>query len=332
MDCRDLRTRLSDFQDGALPATVAEEVSVHLQACGACAEVARTLNTLRDHLRELPPLPAPPELLARVRESVARERAFPAPAAAPLPGRAFPSRLKVPLQAAAVVLLFASVYWYQTGSAPPYVPGKPAPAPGIASSASPRASGRIARPASRTAAPPAAERPAPLEQGRREGVSTLPPDTPEPKVRIWSRADLPAAPALRTGTDAERIVPGFPGGGQAAGREPVAIVVRDSPRQMPFRYVREVLLDVTPEGRIGAEERVAAAARNLGGTVEGEERAAPEGTVAVHVLLPEHAESAFLEGLARIGKIPPEGRPAESVPPAGHDSGTIAYTVNLRVR
>jgi hypothetical protein len=103
-------------------------------------------------------------------------------------------------------------------------------------------------------------------------------------------------------------------------------------RQASFRYAREVLLDVAPEDRSGAEERVAAAARNLGGTVEGAERAFPDGVVAVRVLLPERAASAFFEGLARIGKIPPEGWPAGSGLSAGGDNGTVAYTVTLRVR
>jgi hypothetical protein len=324
---------MSDFQDGALPAAVAEELSGHLHACGACAEVARTLEALRDRLRHLPPLPAPPGLLARVQEAVARESAFSASAAAPPPARPFPSRIKVPLQAAAVVLLFASVYWYQTGSAPPPVPGGTVAAPRIAPSASPPETGRTARQAPGTVEPPPAGELASLEKGMRmEGVSTLPPGTPEPKVRIWSRADLPAAPALRAGTDAGRIVPGFPARGQDIEPGQVATAEPASRRETSPGSAREVLLEVAPEDRILAEERIAAAVRNLGGTVEGTERAFPDVGVSVRVLLPEQAASAFLERLARFGKIPPDGMPAESGLPAGQRSETVAYTVHVRVR
>jgi len=332
MDCRDARRRLSDFLEGDLPAAVAEELSGHFQTCGECAEVARTLDALRNHLRNLQPLPAPPELLARVRETVARESASPASSSAAPPVRPFPSRMKIPLQAAAAVLLFASVYWYQTGHAPPPVPGGTVAAPRIAPIASPPASGRTARQGPRTVVPPPAGGLASLGKDmRREGVSTLPPGTPEPKVRIWSRADLPAVPALLAGTDGERIVPGFPARGQAFEPGPLANAAPAARRQTSSRSVREVLLEVAPEDRFLAEERIAAAARNLGGTVEGTERAFPD-VVAVHVLLPERATAAFLEGLARIGKIPSDGMPAKSDLPAGQDTGTVACTVNVRVR
>jgi hypothetical protein len=98
-------------------------------------------------------------------------------------------------------------------------------------------------------------------------------------------------------------------------------------------YGREVVLDVTPEGREGAGERIAAAARRLGGSVERIERD-PSGAdvVAVRVLIPEPAAPSFLSELERIGKVPPEGRPAEVDLPAGPTRDTVAYTVRIRVR
>jgi hypothetical protein len=317
MECRELQERLSDLQDGTLPGAVVEAMSSHLRACRQCAEVSRTLEAVRDQLRDLPPLPAPPELLQRVCEMVARECA---PAAPPAPSTGFLSRLKIPLQAAAVILLFASVYWYQAERTPPVVPKAAVSAAGVASSAPPAVHRRAARALPRTAPPGGTEGFAALEQGmRREGVSTLPPDTPDPKVRVWSRADLPAVPALRAGTDAERIVPGFP-------------TADEMRRQVAYTEAHKVFLEVAPEDRDAAEKRVAESARNLGGSVEGADRAGQEGVVALHVLLPEHAEPAFLDALTRIGKIPPGGAPAAASPRPGHETGLVAYTVNLRVR
>jgi hypothetical protein len=93
-----------------------------------------------------------------------------------------------------------------------------------------------------------------------------------------------------------------------------------------------VALDVAMEHRDGVEERIGDAARRLGGSVEGTDRVVPDGPVAVRVLLPERTAPAFLEELDRIGRIPPEGKPARSVLPAGPAPGTVAYTVRLRIR
>jgi hypothetical protein len=101
----------------------------------------------------------------------------------------------------------------------------------------------------------------------------------------------------------------------------------------PLPYGREILLDVTPDGRGEAGERIADAARRSGGSVERVERD-PSGAdvVAMRVLLPEPAAPSFLSELERIGKVPPEGRPAEVDLPAGPTRGTVAYTVRIRVR
>lgn len=342
MDCTDLRERLSDFQDGALPGAVAEEVSRHLGICGECAEIDRTLGTLRNQLHRLPPLTAPPELLARVREAIARDSRPAQPAAATAPTRTFASRLRIPLQAAAALLLVASVYWYQQqgASGPPASREATVAPPRIASSASPAAAprptpsatARKAPAARRPAATPEAEQWASLGRDmRREGVSALPPDTPEPKVRVWSRADLPAAPALRAGTDTERVVPGFPVGRPFAEPSTPTTAGDESRRTASIGTAREILLEVTPENRAGAEERIVAAAREAGGTVERAAQAAPDGG-GVRVVLPEQSVPAFLEELARIGTLPADGRADGSGLSARTGAGTVVYTVNLRVR
>ncbi|MGE5247872.1 MAG: zf-HC2 domain-containing protein [Verrucomicrobiota bacterium] len=333
MGCTEFQEQLSDFQDGTLPADAAAELSSHLRACGDCAEVARTLEGLRDHLRSLPPLPAPPELLPRIREAIAREAAAAAPAAPGPPGTTVSSRLKAPLQAAAVLLLVASAYWYQYGAVAPVVRKGPATPQGAVSSEAGPGAARVAPPAAK-AAPSRNARTAaaPERTAERRGISTLPPDTPEPKVRVWSRADLPAAPALLAGTDAERIVPGFPAGGSVTDPGLATTPSADSRRLARTDNAREVTLGIAREDRDGAVERVMDTARSLGGSVVGAEVSEPDGNVTIRILLPKPATPTFLETLSRIGTIPPEELASKGALPAGQETGTVAYTVSLRPR
>jgi hypothetical protein len=97
-------------------------------------------------------------------------------------------------------------------------------------------------------------------------------------------------------------------------------------------YGREIVLDVTPEARGDAGDKVAAAARRLGGAVVRIDRD-PSGldVVAVRVLLPESAAPAFLSEMDRIGKLAPEGKADEAGVPPGPTRGTVAYAVRIRV-
>jgi hypothetical protein len=377
MDCRDALERLSDHQDGALDSAAAEAVGTHLRECAGCAEAARSLAAVREGLRRLPPVTAPPDLMARVREAVAREGGASLPnspgAAAPSGVRSLFSRLRIPLEAAAAVLLVASIWWYQRGAptqpatqSPPAPAGTAVPAPEAVPDSSPRPPGKIAKSPERESplarkpveTPPPAGAPKPdvpppasATPGKAE-VASLPTGTPEPKARDWSPAELPAAPALRASSESARIVPGEAGPPAAAGAPegrggatpgvPKGTTPAPGPRILaapqsrPLRtlpYGREIVLDVTQESREGAGDRVAVAARRLGGSVERVERD-PSGVdvVAVRVLLPEPAAPAFLAEVERIGKVPPEGKPAESEIPAGPTRGTVAYTVRIRVR
>jgi hypothetical protein len=338
MDCRDALERLSDHQDGALDSAAAEAVGTHLRECAGCAEAARSLAAVREGLRRLPPVTAPPDLMARVREAVAREGGAPLPdspgAAAPSGVRSLLSRLRIPLEAAAAVLLVASIWWYQREAptqlptpSPPAPAGTAVPAPEAVPDSSPRPREKIAK---------SPERESPLA---RKPVETPPPaGAPKPKARDWSPAELPAAPALRASSESARIVPdeaGPPGVPEETTPVPGPRILA-APQSRLLRtlpYGREIVLDVTQEAREGAGDRITVAARRLGGSVERVERD-PSGVdvVAVRVLLPEPAAPAFLAEVERIGKVPPEGKPAESEIPAGPTRGTVAYTVRIRVR
>ncbi len=356
MDCRETRERLSDFQDGSLSGPAEDEISRHLGECPGCAEVARSLDTVREGLRRLPPIPAPPELPGRIREAVAAESGRgggPAtgPVGAPAPGahaRSVFSRLKAPLQTAAAVLLIAAAYRYWAESptatidrtaAPPRPPaGIASPAPAPEDHAPPAVSPapvQVARATPRAAAPPLPGK-AGDSGGRDEerSISTLPEDTPDPKVRVYSLSDLPASPVLRASTRFRRIQPAGPPEEtpSAEAPEPSTGAARTARLRPPFPYGRDLSLETAPEEREEAAERIRETARRLGGTVEGTDRVASEGTVAVRVLLPERTAQAFIEELGRIGRIPPGGLPERSVLPAGPAPGTIAYTVRLRTR
>jgi hypothetical protein len=181
-----------------------------------------------------------------------------------------------------------------------------------------------------------------------------------PKARSWSPADLPAAPAVRASTESGRIVPaqvppspapekeaaesasaGFAGKrvaeseGVRDAQEGRAFAAPPSRLLRPVPFGREVLLEVSPGTREGVEERIAAAARRLGGGTERSDRAsagATDGAAAVRVLVPEPSAAAFLEELRRLGTIPPEGVPSAVDVPSGPHPGTVAYTVRIRVR
>jgi len=342
MDCKETLERLSDYRDGSLPGTVADAISRHLGECAGCAEVQRSLDAVRKGLLDLPPVPAPPELLGRIREAIA---------AAEPPARSALSRLKVPIETAAAVLLLASAYWYWAGSppattarpagpvAPPVEIASPAPTPAV-----PPPPVQVARatPQTVTATPLPDRAVKPVDRGEERSIASLPEDTPDPKIRVYSLADLPASPVLRASTRFNRILPASQadapaesrsgGTGETPEPDPSAAAAQTARLRPPFPYGRDVSLETAPEDREEAAERIRETAHRLGGTVEGTDRVVPEGTVAVRVLLPERTAQAFIDELGRIGKIPPEGMPARSVLPAGPAPGTIAYTVRLRAR
>jgi hypothetical protein len=101
-------------------------------------------------------------------------------------------------------------------------------------------------------------------------------------------------------------------------------------------YGRDIVVDVKPESREGAEERIAGVTLRLGGIFEWTERdgePARNGAAGtIRVILPEAAAAGFLDELRRIGNVPQEGLAPASDIPAGPRPGTIAYAVRIRVR
>jgi hypothetical protein len=109
MECARTEDILSAYLDGDLPEEERKEVAEHLRKCPRCAEEERALGETLSLLRTLPGEKAPPGLLAGVRRRIGEEKAE-----EPLWKKLFlPAHVKIPLEAAAVVLVFLLVYGIQ---------------------------------------------------------------------------------------------------------------------------------------------------------------------------------------------------------------------------
>jgi hypothetical protein len=342
MDCRQARNLLSDFQDGTMEAAAATGLAAHLRGCGECASADASLHAVRELLRELPPDPAPPELFASVLAAVEAEDRNARPGSTPggaAGTRPFLSRFRVLLEASVAVLLVASVYWYQRTPAPvshspSVLSSNQSPEAGTVSSSRPMAAKEDAAKSS----PSVIRLPRETPKEAKEEVPAA------PRPRTWTAESLPSVPALRASTDSERIVPiaPFPGPtadpaeGGADFRLSRSFAPPPSRLLRPLPYGRDIVLDVNPESREGAEERIAEAALRSGGIFErieresDSERNGAAGTI--RVILPEAAAVGFIEELRRIGNVPKEYLPSEIDIPAGPRPGTIAYAVRIRVR
>ena len=355
MDCTQARNLLSEHQDGTLDGVAAAALAVHLRGCGECAGSADALLAVRELLRVLPPDPAPPELLARVLAAVEAEdrnaRAGSAPGRADTT-RPFLSRFRFPLGAAAAVLLFAAVYGYRQTPAPPARP------PSAPTAQAPETTPPVdVSPEASSGAPNVSPSEVRLPRGNPETAREEPPVAAKP--RTWTAADLPSVPTIRASTGSERIVPiaPFPGPtadpavrgapafeerrrGDAEGgadfRLSRSFAAPPSRLLRPLPYGRDVVVDVKPENREGAEERIAEAALRSGGIFERFERdsepARNDAAGTIRVILPEAAAAGFLDELRRIGNVPQEGLPSAVDLPAGPRPGTVGYAVRIRVR
>ncbi len=326
MNCMQARNLLSEHQDGTLDVTVAAALDAHLRGCGECTGLVDSLVAVRKLLRGLPPDPAPPELLARVLAAVVAEDRDAGADSAPGgtgASRPFLSRFRIPLEAAAVVLLFASVYWYQR----PPVPVDHPPS-GISSEAGKTSSSRpmAAKEDAGKSSPSGIRRPRGNPKKAREEAPALRP-------RTWTAESLPSVPVIRASTDSEPIVPVglFPG---PTADPATAGVPSFNVKRMP--YVRDIAVDVNPENREGAEERIAEATLRMGGTIERIEResgsARKDAAGKIRVILPEASAAGFLEELRRIGNVPQDGLPSANDIPADPWPGTVTYSVRIRLR
>ncbi|MGA7103865.1 MAG: zf-HC2 domain-containing protein [Candidatus Deferrimicrobiaceae bacterium] len=349
MECTRTWDLLSSYLDGDLSDREQEGIADHIRQCSRCAEEERALRETLSLLRSLPAEAAPPELLKRVQLRIGENTAV------PLWKKLFlPARIKIPLEAAAVVLVFLLVYGIQKE-----MPATtPVPSPPASAESGKRVAGTetvAERPVADTTRAPKAE-PSPEKQreavvtpilekptiqARSERPAGLAASEPMPeRPAILARSELPAGLAARVSTESGMIKPVFPRKfppGETQAMRGFAAPPRLM-RQEPFG--REVTIEVDQDARPGVEDRIAAVAMRLGGAVRRERmRIATsrmeEGVVVsdiVRVRIPAVFADVFLEELEKLGSISPEGIPGKLDIPPGPSPDPVAYTVRIRVK
>jgi len=182
---------LSSYLDGELSDREQEEIAGHIRQCSRCAEEERALRETLSLLRNLPAEAAPPELLEGVRLRIAEKTAV------PLWKKVFlPAHIKIPLEAAAVVLVFLLVYGIQKEM--PAKPPVPSPPASAESGVRVAGTGPVAERPGADATRRAKAEPSPEKE--RKAVATPIPEKPTVQARPEPPADL--AEPVRTGTGA----------------------------------------------------------------------------------------------------------------------------------
>jgi len=347
MECTRTEDLLSGYLDGDLPEREREGITAHLRQCPRCAGEERALKETLSLLRNLPAEKAPPGLLEGVHRRIGQEKE-----AVPFWKKLFlPAHIKIPLEAAAVVLIFLLVYGIQNEipstkprSSPPasVESGKPAAGDEMRAgrqqaSAPP---GRSADVADRTVEEKTASV-MPREVATAEKEESTVPAPPSGKPSIPAKSEIPAGLAARVSTEGGAIEPAYPW--EAPANNPLAVRGFSVPLarlQRPTIYGKEVTIEVAPRDRTGLEDRIVGIVSRLGGAVAWETTIAVSGasgeampvSEVVRVSVPADSADAFLEELGKLGTIPAEETSGRPDTPAGPLAGTVTYTVRIRVR
>jgi hypothetical protein len=347
MDCARTWDRLSAYLEGDLPEKETEGIAQHLRQCARCAEEERALKETLALLRNLPARKAPPELLEGVRRRIGKE-----PEKTPLWKKLFlPAHIKIPLEAAAVVLVFLLAYGVQKE-----MPSSKAPPPPISvGSGKTETAAGLWEHRQNTGAPAK-----PLSGGfgretrkketRRQIAAAMPEekkpaDDLAPRLETSAgpaRKELLSFPATRVSTGGGAIGTAFPGTSQTEEAPgPRVFAFPESRLLRPSPYEKEVTIEVPPGDRAGLADRIAEAALRLGGMFRREITVGPGGPGAgetpplreiIRVVLPVDRAGVFLAELGKLGTVPPEETPGPVDLPAGPAPDTVAYTVRIRVR
>jgi predicted anti-sigma-YlaC factor YlaD len=72
LSCPTVKRMFVDFFDEGLPGEYRELIEEHLAACAQCSSSADSYGAVIHLMRQLPPLPAPPDLLEGLRQ-IARQ-------------------------------------------------------------------------------------------------------------------------------------------------------------------------------------------------------------------------------------------------------------------
>jgi hypothetical protein len=365
MECTRTWDLLSSYLDGDLSDREQEGIADHIRQCSRCAEEERALRETLSLLRTLPAEAAPPELLKGVRLRIEEKTAV------PLWKKLFlPVHIKIPLEAAAVVLVFLLVYGIQKEM----LPTTPVPSPPASAESGKRVSGTetvAERPDTDTTRAPKVE-PSPEKERKaiekpstekptvharpellaglasqvstesgaigkeREAVSEPMPERPA----IHARSELPAGLAARVSTESGMIEPVFPRESPPGETQGVRVFAAPPRLMRSEPFGREVTLEVDRDARPGVEDRIAAVAMRLGGAVRRERMRIATARMeeamvvseTIRVRIPAVFADVFLEELEKLGSISPEGIPGKLDIPPGPSPDPVAYTVRIRVK
>jgi hypothetical protein len=73
--CNSIQSKFSEYLDGRLTGHAMQEIGIHLESCGECSAEWTGLKKTQNALSGLGPVPAPEDLLLRIRVAISQERA-----------------------------------------------------------------------------------------------------------------------------------------------------------------------------------------------------------------------------------------------------------------
>jgi hypothetical protein len=290
MECTRTENLLSAYLDGDLPEREREGFAEHLRRCPACAGEEKALKETLSLLRNLPAEKAPPGLLEGVRRRIGQEKET-----VPLWKKLFlPAHIKIPLEAAAVALIFLLAYGIQKEMPAMKAPSSPPAKEMVVAKAPPPPPAAVEKEKPATGADIQAERrkidvsprlpvdvadrkieakKAAVEPGEEAPFETEQASTPAPppvKSPLLAKSEIPVGLASRVSTGGGTIEPAVPRESPAEeAPEPSGVGAQLSRLERPSPYGKEVTVEVDRDDRMGMEDRIAELALRLGGGAPG---------------------------------------------------------------
>jgi len=73
--CNEVQTKLTEYMDGRLSGREMQLIAAHLEKCRGCAGERTSIEQMQSSLSALGPVPAPEDMLLRIRVAISQERA-----------------------------------------------------------------------------------------------------------------------------------------------------------------------------------------------------------------------------------------------------------------
>jgi putative zinc finger protein len=297
MTCPEARELLSGLLDDALAPAERQAIDVHLATCAECRRELAELRETVTLLKRLPPVHAPAGFVDRVVETAYRP-SWPRRVADAL---FRPLRVKLPLEAAAVVLVgISALYVYQHAPEVQQVARQetreaPSPVPSPASPPPPSTEGEVgqASRASDAAAPPKSAQTE--EEAKREpGPPAAPPPAPAAPAPTPSRENA-GPPAAAPGATTSATAP-------APAQEPKAAAAAEAKKETVDERREDTAAATSPSGTLQNQARSAepAPSRDAAGPRAAPVPAPPQSAAATgEAPAPERAPEPFAGAKSR---------------------------------